>query len=588
MDPPRRRDRAWEARPAVAVAVAMGSGGRRRRTRGETSPPLLAVAPVVSVVVVATAAAGTPSAARSVRFPRRSAFLAPPRSRSPLPPRGSGRIGLPSEPLDRGADRPRSTLRRRPRSPLRSAPSGNGRGDRDDGPSLEEALAAATYLERRLDAVPADDRARARLGERLTSIACGLLDLGAPSRAAELFERVLEVEPDDVAVRERLSAARRMAGDAAGGARELHRVIRTLEDGGGCDGATLSWLWLDLGHSIEEIAPLPGSGSEWDASILKEEEAPRVRLDIEDGGSSEGGETSAFDCYRRALAHDGGNGMAHKRLVDALDDEALEEFDRAAELMPEDIFCATHVHYGALCHATIDNKSMGALPMGKGAAASNLADLSQDPSSLKGDEGDLISLAEAFERDGAIVFPRLLDAEGRRSLSAAVDSAVSDESGAHDFTDETRANSCRVHMALPLEGDHASAIASLFRTIHPLLSRILRCSDEDVIPLPGAGFMRTSPGAEGQVHHHDLGSGGGGGPRCVSIQVQLTDTRPASGGDGGGTMGSLEVLPGSHRPDASNGAPSVIREAVKDPAPSKGVASIDVPPGSVTIYSSRL
>ena len=53
-------------------------------------------------------------------------------------------------------------------------------------------------------------------------------------------------------------------------------------------------------------------------------------------------------------------------------------------------------------------------------------------------------------------------------------------------------------------------------------------------------------------------------------------------------MGSLEVLPGSHRPDTGNGIPSVIARAVKDPNIENGVIPVDVAPGTVTIYSSRL
>mmetsp|Transcript_35225 Transcript_35225/g.59789 ORF Transcript_35225/g.59789 Transcript_35225/m.59789 type:complete len:170 (+) Transcript_35225:12-521(+) len=78
-----------------------------------------------------------------------------------------------------------------------------------------------------------------------------------------------------------------------------------------------------------------------------------------------------------------------------------------------------------------------------------------------------------------------------------------------------------------------------------------------------------------------------GHPRCISIQLQLTDTTATPGGEK--KMGSLEVLPGSHRPDASNGDPSAVRRAVDDPTNRRnGVLSVDVPPGSVTIYSSRL
>ena len=52
----------------------------------------------------------------------------------------------------------------------------------------------------------------------------------------------------------------------------------------------------------------------------------------------------------RLMELDPSNGMAHKRLADALailgrTDDALEEFTRASNLLPDDICCATHVHY---------------------------------------------------------------------------------------------------------------------------------------------------------------------------------------------------------------------------------------------------
>ena len=50
----------------------------------------------------------------------------------------------------------------------------------------------------------------------------------------------------------------------------------------------------------------------------------------------------------------------------------------------------------------------------------------------------------------------------------------------------------------------------------------------------------------------------------------------------GKNMGSLEVLPGSHRPDTRNCSPAVIAKAVKDPIPDNGVIPLNVPPGTVT------
>ena len=79
-----------------------------------------------------------------------------------------------------------------------------------------------------------------------------------------------------------------------------------------------------------------------------------------------------------------------------------------------------------------------------------------------------------------------------------------------------------------------------------------------------------------------------GGPRAISIQLQLSDTTRADGDDAP-TLGSLEVLPGSHRPDAAAGSEAAIRAALDDEAGAEArVLPVDVPPGSVTLYSSRL
>ena len=45
------------------------------------------------------------------------------------------------------------------------------------------------------------------------------------------------------------------------------------------------------------------------------------------------------------------------------------------------------------------------------------------------------------------------------------------------------------------------------------------------------------------------------------------------------------MLPGSHRADGATGKPEAILEAIED---SSSVVPVDVDPGSVTIYSSRL
>jgi hypothetical protein len=108
----------------------------------------------------------------------------------------------------------------------------------------------------------------------------------------------------------------------------------------------------------------------------------------------------------------------------------------------------------------------------------------------------------------------------------------------------------------------------------------------------------------------------GGAARAVSVQLQLTDTRAESALH---PLGSLHVLPGSHRPDTGRGLPGQIRSAVErfkesgggrapggggrgrgsgcDGGTSSGqwgasghgaVVPVAVAAGTVTLYSSRL
>ena len=249
--------------------------------------------------------------------------------------------------------------------------------------------------------------------------------------------------------------------------------------------------------------------------------------------------------------------------------------------------------------------------MAGGGSPTTLAGLCDDKNALGGGEEALFPLAAIFERDGIIVFPSLLQADDCQTLSdavAAVETSVKDNGGSDstDFTDETRAAANRVHMSLPIRGLHTEVISNVFQTLYPLLKLLLcqkdRQGDDVSIPLLGSGFMRVLSGASGQVlhkdvHHYDRhesliegfpskANKDSGNPRCVSIQVQLTDT--ATPEDKPEKMGSLEILAGSHRPDAPNASPSCIKKAVEKPEGEQGVISIDSLPGTVTIYSSRL
>lgn len=176
------------------------------------------------------------------------------------------------------------------------------------------------------------------------------------------------------------------------------------------------------------------------------------------------------------------------------------------------------------------------------------------------------------------------------ALSSAVDDAQTQDVA--DLTLETRASERRIHKALPINSSSEAVLDELTEQLMPLLTAILQTEQDEELPLMGSGFMRVFEGADEQELHKDVhGSDrhgpiidspqGGGGPRAVSIQIQLTDTTSSSGLK----SGSLEVLPGSHRPDAARGSSEVIKRATET---SESVVPIDVPAGSVTIYSARL
>ena len=474
-----------------------------------------------------------------------------------------------------------------------------------DRPTLEQTLAAASYVQTQLDSSNLAEINESLL-RNLNAIASSLLEEHeAFEEAAQLFHYSLILE-DNVAVQERLAACYRFLNQHRECAQELYGILQTLGKDG--DPETLSWLYLDLGHSLEEAQPLPGSGSKWDEIITEESNVKGVALEVEDGGQIKEIELTPFECYRKSIQLDPSNGMAHKRLADALailgqKEEALAEFTLASNLLAEDICCATHVHYDQQSKP----RNLDALPMAPAKISKvTLEDLCWDPAALKNEE-ETPSMAASFERDGVLVFPGLLSAAECNALARTVSDVANEAHEATDFTMETRAPSQRTHMALPLE-NASEGLSKVLDKLYPLLSNILQCQksdsdhdhEDESIPLIGAGFMKTGPGAQQQtlhkdVHHYDRHSNVSGmpskaspdmgGPRCLSIQIQLTDTTTADKKEGGPSMGSLEVLPGSHRPDASNGSPILIDKAVQD---GQGVIAINVPPGSVTIYSSRL
>jgi len=518
-----------------------------------------------------------------------------------------------------------------------SKPVGPGQARRDALGTIEE-------LTPMIEAAPT-----AELLEIYHALASDLLDFGELDESEKCWRKSLDIYADNPAVRERLSATLRMKGRLRECALELLATVRDVPDEAASDKA---WLYLDMGALLERIAPLPGAGPEWDAGTGKcpmvriggkgivpsgKDGDGRAALGIMSEIATEAPgrkkrlpavypheDLSAELCYRKAIELDPNNGEAHKRLADCLAilggngrdarimEESLREFEEAARLMPHDICCATHALYG-----TPDGggRTLGPLPMTESPSGerATLDDLKWDAAKLN-DDAD--AAAEAFERNGALVVPGLLTKKQMKALRQAAEakSSAADGQGSHpvsdvDYTVETKEPANREHRALPLSDDNDDAarevVSDVLSSLHPVLSRILQAdSSGGRMPLLGSGYMRVDPGARGQelhkdVHHYDRHGpvegmppeerSGGGSPRTVSIQIQLTDTssfaEEAEDGLEAGVGGSLEVLPGSHRPDGAGGRPEVITDALKTSA---GVVPVAVPPGTVTVYCSRL
>ena len=499
-------------------------------------------------------------------------------------------------------------------------------------PTLEETMAAASFLQDRLEAEREKPQTSIDLLGNFHAVALALMefdeihpgdvgDVSPMARAAELFQYSLDNFGEDPAVRERLSAAYRTLGELDKSAEELFKVIKTLEEEETADDETLCMLYLDLGFLIDDIMPLPGAGYELESAVnYEEEDAPKITFQHEEIVETVSDDEikyqlkertiplSSFDCYRNAISLDPTSGLGHKNLADALaiigkNEESCKAFEIASKYLPDDICCATHLHFASMQNSSQATKL--AIPL------KNDVKLGQTLDDICMDIGaSLQSMAATFERNGVIVFPDALSLDDVKVLSEKVDGIISpsiantSDTGCtvSDFTDETKAPKRRIHMAFPLVDNEqcTKTISNLLGKLHPLLAIILQCnSSEDGIPLIGAGFMETSPSASGQVLHKDVhfldlhedfdempeswDCSRNGFPRCISIQVQLTDTTL-----GGKMMGSLEVLPGSHRPDTGV-SPADIAKAVRDPCDSGSrVIPVNVAPGTVTIYSSRL
>ena len=371
-------------------------------------------------------------------------------------------------------------------------------------------------------------------------------------------------------------------------ANELFNAAQSSAD----DSQHPTWLYLELGSLIEMVlAPPPGTGVDW-MPISGTDEAtttPYILLNDE--------KVSAEECYRRAMTSSPDCGEAHKRLADVLVamgkiQEAQTYFKSASKLLPRDICCATHSWYG---DPPIGSQRT-AVPL-PGDESSSDDSPPVDLMSLTTQhttEEDLKAAACVFEQHGVCVLDSVLNAAEIATLMTAIDEAIEggEDVGSVDLIDETRNADSRDHRALPIRNSVQDVLSDTLAKLSPLLCRILQAEE---MPLIGAGFMCVHPGAEAQdlhkdVHGHDrhelTDTVGLGGPRAVSIQLQLTDT--TAEGPERAAMGSLLVLPGSHRPDARCGTPERIKAAATSSTQDPAVLSVTVPPGSVTIYSSRL
>ncbi|KAL1510731.1 hypothetical protein AB1Y20_007020 [Prymnesium parvum] len=411
------------------------------------------------------------------------------------------------------------------------------------------------------------------------AVADALVGCAEYAEAEACYRHSLQLAPEDLGVKERLAATLR----AAGRLPQAASVLRELVEEVGGDTEAQAWLYVDLGGVIDELVPLEGTGPEWVQTCERglAKAAPRaVRV-----GEGEGERLSAEECYRRAIRLAPHHGEAHKRLADVLVLQqgaaaAQPEYEAAARLMPDDICCATHSFYGGAPPRLLPPLRLEAapLPLPRGARGLRALTLAYRPE-------EAARAASTFETYGAVVLPALLPPAECEHLLAAVEDACA--RGALDFSSETRDAARREHRALRLDARTRRALDGALASLHPLLCRVLQCAAP---PLIGAGCMRVRPGAAAQqlhkdVHGHDRHAAvgelrAGGAPRAVSVQLQLTDTTSD------GRMGSLELLPASHRPDAAQGRPSQIEEAWKEPA--SAVVPVAVPAGTVTVYSSRL
>jgi tetratricopeptide (TPR) repeat protein len=458
----------------------------------------------------------------------------------------------------------------------------------------------------------------------LHEAADGFLEAAEFSAAQICYQQLIQVNPRDPGLREQLAASLRGEGELHAAAAELHTALQDLSSLDPTSSEAQSWLYMDLGSIIEEIVKVPGTGAQWPVAQWSEatDVAVTVATELTDDGELEEELLTPEDCYRRAIELQPDQGEAYKRLADWFvtlpdgADAAREPFAKAASLMPHDICCATHDFFGRPAARTVAHLPIKcSADEASGGLAGLMADSCAFDGQLGGSRGTDHSVAEVvarFERDGCVVLPGFLSDKHCARLLERVRDVLANE-GAHEFDAETRASTRRRHRALPVAEAHDSIDDALAR-LWPFLSAILQAEH---MPLLGCGFMCVREGAKAQELHKDVHGfdrhprvlddegneclASGGSPRAISIQIQLTDTaggaatgvaETQTGVDGDEPMlepmgpgGSLEVLPGSHRPDAACARPETIHAAMGG---SFALVPVDVRPGTVSVYSSRL
>ena len=175
------------------------------------------------------------------------------------------------------------------------------------------AAAAASSLRRSLELGYLEDMTAWCLGPNddplgpYHAAADALLEAEEFAAAEACYRYSLQLNGQNVAVRERLAATLRLSGRLAEAADELHDTLSLLAEE---DEEVRGWLLLDLGAVIEDLAPIAGTGADWPSTSAARTSSARASSEmVTSGGAapavrvgSLGPERlSAEECYRRAV-----------------------------------------------------------------------------------------------------------------------------------------------------------------------------------------------------------------------------------------------------------------------------------------------